>query len=77
MLLGGALLALLSLRALLLLGGAGYAYPVYAAAGLAAVGDLLKRCEVVFAAVLVLCECARIAVCFSFVRTGGRPASTR
>ena len=77
LLLGGTMLALLSLRALLLLGGAGYAYPIYAAAGLAAVGDLLKRCEVVFAAVLVLCECARIAVCFAFVRTGGRPASTR
>lgn len=77
LLLGGALLALLSLRALLLLGGSGYAYPIYAAAGLAAVGDLLKRCEVVFAAVLVLCECARIAVCFAFVRTGGRPASAR
>ncbi len=71
LLLGGGLLALLSLRTLLLLGGTTYAYPVYAAAGLAAVGDFLKRCEVVFAAVLVLCECARIAVCFSFVRTCG------
>ena len=71
LLLGGALLSLLSLRALLLLGGGGYDYPMYAAAGLAAVGDLLKRCEVVFAAVLVLCECARTAVCFSFLRTPG------
>lgn len=70
LLLGGGLLALLSLRALLLLGGGGYAYPVYAAAGLAAVGDFLKRCEVVFAAVLVLCECARVAVCFAYLRLG-------
>lgn len=69
LLLGGALLALLSLRGLLLLGTAGYAYPMYAAAGLAAVGDLLKRCEVVFAAVLVLCDCTRVAVCFSFARS--------
>ena len=78
LLLGGGLLALLSLRTLLLLGRTPYAYPVYAAAGLAAVGDFLKRCEVVFAAVLVLCECTRIAVCFSFVRTCGgqkRPAA--
>ncbi len=69
LLLGGGLLALLSLRALLLLGGASYAYPMYAAASLAAVGDLLKRCEIVFAAVLALCECTRIAVCFSFLRS--------
>lgn len=71
-LLGGGLLALLSLRALLMLGGAAYAYPSYAAAGLAAMGDFLRRCEVVFAAVLVMCECTRCAACFAFLR---RPAA--
>lgn len=73
LLLGGGLLALLSLRTLMLLGGASYAYPTYSAAGLAAMGDFLRRCEVVFAAILVLCECARTAVCFSFLRSFGKP----
>ncbi len=68
-LLGGVFLSLLSLRTLLLLGGAVYPYPSYAAAGLAAVGDFLRRCEVVFGAVLVICECTRVAACFSFLRT--------
>ena len=75
-LLGGGLLALLSLRTLLLLGGAAYAYPAYAAAGLAAMGDFLRRCEVVFAAVLVMCECARTAVCFAFLRSCGAARKT-
>lgn len=72
LLLGGGILSLLSLRTLLLLGSAACAYPSYAAAGLAAMGDFLRRCEVVFAAVLAMCECARTAVCFSFLRGGQR-----
>ena len=77
-LLGGVFLSLLSLRTLLLLGGAVYPYPSYAAAGLAAVGDFLRRCEVVFGAVLVICECTRVAACFSFLRTAApRKAAAR
>ena len=61
---GGALLALLSLRAVLLLGthtAALLPYPNFSAAGLAAVGDFARHGEVFFAVPLLLCEVGRCA----------------
>ncbi|MDO4271004.1 MAG: hypothetical protein Q4C72_08800 [Eubacteriales bacterium] len=62
---GGALTALISLRAALLLGShtAGLLpYPNFSAAGLAAVGDFARHGEVFFAVPLLLCELGRAAV---------------
>lgn len=61
---GGTLLALLSLRALLLLGphtAALLPYPNFSAAGLAAIGDFARHGEVFFAVPLLLCELGRCA----------------
>ncbi|MGI6180529.1 MAG: hypothetical protein ACOYIE_00455 [Agathobaculum sp.] len=61
---GGALFALISLRALLLLGphtAALLPYPNFSAAGLAAIGDFARRGEVFFAVPLLLCELGRAA----------------
>ncbi|MDY3617415.1 hypothetical protein [Agathobaculum sp.] len=61
---GGALFALISLRAVLLLGAHTAAllpYPNFAAAGLAAVGDFARHGEVFFAVPLVLCDLGRAA----------------
>lgn len=61
---GGALLALLSLRTLLLLGphtAALLPYPNFSAAGLAAVGDFARHGEVFFAVPLLLCDLGRCA----------------
>ncbi len=61
---GGALFALISLRAALLLGphtAALLPYPNFTAAGLAAVGDFARHGEVFFAVPLILCEAGRAA----------------
>lgn len=61
---GGALLALLALRTVLLLGAHTAAllpYPNFSAAGLAAVGDFARHGEVFFAVPLLLCELGRCA----------------
>lgn len=61
---GGALLALISLRTLLLLGphtAALLPYPNFAAAGLAALSDFARHGEVFFAVPLMLCEIGRCA----------------
>ena len=61
---GGALFALISLRAVLLLGAHTAAllpYPNFAAAGLAAVGDFARHGEVFFSVPLVLCDLGRAA----------------
>ena len=61
---GGALLALLSLRTLLLLGphtAALLPYPNFSAAGLAAIGNFARHGEVFFAVPLLLCELGRCA----------------
>ncbi len=61
---GGALLALVSLRAALLLGphtAALLPYPNFSAAGLAAIGDFARHGEVFFAVPLLLCELGRCA----------------
>ena len=61
---GGALFALISLRAALLLGvhtAALLPYPNCSAAGLAAVGDFARHGEVFFAVPLLLCELGRCA----------------
>lgn len=61
---GGALFALISLRAVLLLGphtAALLPYPNFSAAGLAAVGDFARHGEVFFAVPLLLCELGRAA----------------
>lgn len=63
-LLGGVGLALISLRAWLVL-GAGAArlrVPAFAAAGVFSVGDFLQRGEVAFGCALALCEAARVAL---------------
>ena len=61
---GGALLALLLLRTVLLLGANTAAllpYPAFTAAGLAAIGNFARHGEVFFAAPLLLCEIGRCA----------------
>lgn len=61
---GGALFALISLRATLLLGvhtAALLPYPNFSAASLAAVGDFARHGEVFFAVPLLLCELGRCA----------------
>lgn len=61
---GGALLALLALRTVLLLGAHTAVllpYPNFSAAGLAAVGDFARHGEVFFAVTLLLCELGRCA----------------
>lgn len=61
---GSALLALISLRAVLLLGphtAALLPYPNFSAAGLAAIGDFARHGEVFFAVPLLLCELGRTA----------------
>lgn len=61
---GGALLALISLRSLLLLGphtAALLPYPNFSAAGLAALSDFARHGEVFFAVPLLLCEIGRCA----------------
>lgn len=76
---GGALLALLLLRTVLLLGANTAAllpYPAFTAAGLAAIGDFARHGEVFFAVPLLLCEIGRCAalVCvllYPFTRTYG------
>ena len=76
---GGALLALLLLRTVLLLGANTAAllpYPAFTAAGLAAIGDFARHGEVFFAVPLLLCEIGRCAalVCvllYPFTRTCG------
>lgn len=73
-LLGGAGLTLLTLRAWLLLGAGAQAlpYPVFSAAGLFSVGDFLQRGEVVFGCVLALCESVRVALLVTLAREMGR-----
>lgn len=73
-LLGGAGLTLLALRAWLLLGaGAGaLPYPVFSAAGLFSVGDFLQRGEVVFGCALALCEAVRVALLVTLAYEMGR-----
>ena len=76
---GGALLALLLLRTVLLLGANTAAllpYPAFTAAGLAAIGNFARHGEVFFAVPLLLCEIGRCAalVCvllYPFTRTCG------
>ena len=76
---GGALLALLLLRTVLLLGANTAAllpYPAFTAAGLAAIGNFARHGEVFFAVPLLLCEIGRCAalVCvllYPFTRTYG------
>lgn len=76
---GGALLALLLLRTVLLLGANTAAllpYPAFTAAGLAAIGNFARHGEVFFAVPLLLCEVGRCAalVCvllYPFTRTCG------
>lgn len=61
---GGAVLALLSLRSVLLLGehtAALLPYPNFSAAGLAALGNFARHGEVFFAVPLILCETGRCA----------------
>ena len=61
---GGALLALLLLRTVLLLGANTAAllpYPAFTAAGLAAIGNFARHGEVFFAVPLLLCEVGRCA----------------
>lgn len=61
---GGALFALISLRAALLLGvhtAALLPYPNFSAAGLASIGDFARHGEVFFAVPLLLCELGRCA----------------
>ena len=67
---GGALLALLSLRTVLLLGphtAALLPYPNFSAAGLAAIGDFARHGEVFFAVPLILCETGRCAALMSVI----------
>lgn len=67
---GGALLALLSLRSVLLLGehtAALLPYPNFSAAGLAALGDFARHGEVFFAVPLILCETGRCAALFCVI----------
>ncbi len=76
---GGALLALLLLRTVLLLGANTAAllpYPAFTAAGLAAIGDFARHGEVFFAVPLILCEIGRCAalmcvLLYPFTRTHG------
>lgn len=70
-LLGGGGLALLALRAWLVLGSgaARLPYPAYAAAGVFSVGDFLQRGEVVFGCALALCEAVRTAVLLTLARS--------
>ena len=76
---GGALLALLLLRTVLLLGentAALLPYPTFTAAGLAAIGDFARHGEVFFAVPLILCEVGRCAallcvLLYPFTRTYG------
>ena len=76
---GGALLALLLLRTVLLLGANTAAllpYPAFTAAGLAAIGDFARHGEVFFAVPLLLCEVGRCAalmcvLLYPFTRTYG------
>lgn len=66
----GALLALLSLRTVLLLGphtAALLPYPNFSAAGLAAIGDFARHGEVFFAVPLILCETGRCAALMSVI----------
>ena len=61
---GGAVLALLSQRSVLLLGehtAALLPYPNFSAAGLAALGNFARHGEVFFAVPLILCETGRCA----------------
>jgi len=63
-LIGGGFLALISLRAFILLGGNTAAllpYPNFSAAGLAALGDFARHGEVFFSMPLILCEVGRAA----------------
>lgn len=63
-LVGGGFLALVSLRAFILLGGNTAAllpYPNFSAAGLAALGDFARHGEVFFSMPLILCEVGRAA----------------
>ena len=65
-----ALLALLSLRTVLLLGphtAALLPYPNFSAAGLAAIGDFARHGEVFFAVPLILCETGRCAALMSVI----------
>ena len=67
---GGALLALLSLRTVLLLGphtAALLPYPNFSAAGLAAIGDFARHGEVFFTVPLILCETGRCAALMSVI----------
>ena len=76
---GGALLALLLLRTILLLSANTAAllpYPAFTAAGLAAIGDFARHGEVFFAVPLILCEVGRCAallcvLLYPFTRTYG------
>lgn len=67
---GELLLALLSLRTVLLLGphtAALLPYPNFSAAGLAAIGDFARHGEVFFAVPLILCETGRCAALMSVI----------
>lgn len=68
---GGAGLALISLRAWMVLGAgaARLAYPAFAAAGVFSVGDFLQRGEVVFGCALALCEVVRVALLVTLAYT--------
>lgn len=71
---GGLGLALISLRAWMVL-GAGAArldYPAFAAAGVFSVGDFLQRGEVLFGCALALCEAVRVALLVTLAYTAFR-----